>query len=157
MLDSNEEKELKTQFFNSLRENWTFEEELVKHLRSELEKYVNETLELLKLTHEVQCSLRASQNLPNFEIASPLSFTNLSSFFYALITNYSLSIVDSVFGIPNCENGIYSGNRYDLLFFTFEFVKLCNMSNCYYLILIKKFFSIFVHFCNAKFLHCTYL
>ena len=111
LTDSKEEKDCKETFYYTLEKEWNFRQQLVDFLKAEVSRLAKESMILLEMSFDIQKALIDNQALPIFDIVSPFSFTNISAFMYALLTNYSLSSLDSVFGIPFCETGVYSGNR----------------------------------------------
>ena len=64
----------------------------------------------LNLSFDIQFALNNAHSLVQRNVISPLVERNLSSFFYSLMLNHSLPLVDSVFATKHCETGIETGN-----------------------------------------------
>ena len=110
--DSKSIKEKKKLFYlDFLQTDQSLEELLHEYLQTELTFLSNLCLKIEETGEAFQNCLRTSEKLRELPIISVFSHNTYTSFFYAILTNYTLRFKKGfeLFTIMNQENGVYSG------------------------------------------------
>ena len=98
-------------FLDFQNSDQTLKELLTDYLQTELTYLSNLCLKMEETVQRFQYSLQSSEKLKEFPIASIFSHPTLASFFYAILTNYTLRFHEDfeLFTINNSEKGVYNG------------------------------------------------
>ena len=88
---------------------WKFIPELRKFLKESILNSLDKIIIFMNLAFELQSALNKAQSLVEKTIISPLSERNLGSFFYSLMLNHSIPLVQNVYATKYCETGIDTG------------------------------------------------
>ena len=102
-------EEFHSQFLNSSK---TLGELLSEYLKTELESLSKICLKIEETAIAFQNCLRKSRKQKKLPIISIFSENTHTAFFYSILTNYALKIVekDDIYTLMNPEKGVYSSN-----------------------------------------------
>ena len=110
--DTAEDIAKKSDYYKKLDvlKEWNFHKAMQAHLSFTVTALMEICLAYCEMALDWQWHLIHDLKLENIEAINPLTASTISQFFYAVLTNYTLSLKDNIYSFSNGEKGKFSGN-----------------------------------------------